>query len=52
MGVYSYKSTCINKCGDGILRHEFNEECDDGNSANNDGCSRNCKIEPGYICDN
>ena len=29
----------------------FAEACDDGNSADNDGCSANCKtIEPGYAC--
>ncbi len=26
------------------------EECDDGNSTNNDGCSMFCKIETGYTC--
>ena len=25
-------------------------ECDDGNNLSNDGCSSNCKIEPGYKC--
>jgi len=27
-----------------------NEECDDGNTNNNDGCSSTCKVEPGYQC--
>lgn len=26
------------------------EECDDGNSANGDGCSNECKIEAGFTC--
>lgn len=25
-------------------------ECDDGNTNDGDGCSMDCKIEPGYIC--
>ena len=25
-------------------------ECDDGNSDDGDGCSLDCKIEPGYTC--
>ena len=24
--------------------------CDDGNSADGDGCSRDCKVEPGFTC--
>ena len=26
------------------------EECDDGNSINNDGCDWDCLIEDGYTC--
>ncbi|MBN1609151.1 MAG: DUF4215 domain-containing protein [Polyangiaceae bacterium] len=26
------------------------EQCDDGNSADADGCSAACEIEPGYVC--
>merc|ERR1719502_598762 len=26
------------------------EACDDGNTANGDGCSSKCKVEPGYRC--
>jgi len=26
------------------------EECDDGNTLDNDGCSSDCQIEPGYGC--
>lgn len=34
------------RCGDGIVDDAapYNEECDDGNSINNDGCSTSCKI--------
>ncbi|CAD7701100.1 unnamed protein product [Ostreobium quekettii] len=35
-------------CGDGIL--EGTEECDDGNKASHDGCSKVCTVEQGYIC--
>lgn len=30
------------RCGDGII--QSNEECDDGNSSNNDACLSNCKL--------
>jgi cysteine-rich repeat protein len=32
-------------CGNGSI--EWQEECDDGNSASGDGCSSTCKLEPG-----
>jgi len=32
-------------CGDGILEEDFAEECDDGNTDNDDGCSSECLIE-------
>jgi cysteine-rich repeat protein len=35
-------------CGDG--KREGNEECDDGNTAANDGCNPVCKVEGGYQC--
>jgi len=34
-------------CGNGIL--EIDEECDDGNTANGDGCNSNCNLETGLI---
>eukprot|EP00161_Ancyromonas_sigmoides_P023927 TRINITY_DN75_c0_g1_i10.p1 TRINITY_DN75_c0_g1~~TRINITY_DN75_c0_g1_i10.p1 ORF type:complete len:2123 (-),score=1131.21 TRINITY_DN75_c0_g1_i10:1861-8229(-) len=37
-------------CGNGIL--EGNENCDDGNSASNDGCSSLCRREKGWYCKN
>jgi cysteine-rich repeat protein len=36
-------------CGNGIPEDE--EECDDDNKINNDGCSQDCKIDPGANCD-
>ena len=33
------------RCGDGELDQEFGEECDDGNTTNNDGCSESCENE-------
>ena len=35
-------------CGDGVI--ERSEQCDDGNTANNDGCSRICQIEANWNC--
>ena len=35
-------------CGDGVI--ERNEQCDDGNTANGDGCSRLCQVEANWIC--
>jgi cysteine-rich repeat protein len=32
-------------CGDGTEDTEFGEECDDGNTANGDGCSDSCTNE-------
>ena len=36
--------TCTLKCGDGIV---ITEDCDDGNSILNDGCS-DCRIDFNY----
>ena len=37
-------------CGDGLVTVGF-EECDDGRPpANNDGCSAECTVEPGWNC--
>ena len=42
-------STAIKaSCGDGLVTGV--EQCDDGNSYNNDGCSAVCAIESGYTC--
>jgi fibro-slime domain-containing protein len=35
-------------CGDGVI--ERSEQCDDGNTANGDGCSRLCQIEANWDC--
>jgi len=35
-------------CGDGTL--ELGEECDDANAEDGDGCSMECTIEEGYLC--
>lgn len=36
------------ECGDGI--REIYEECDDGNTLSNDGCSKNCTTENKWNC--
>jgi fibro-slime domain-containing protein len=47
---------CATQCGDGLLidadlvAGPNQQECDDGNTLSGDGCSMNCKIEPGYTC--
>lgn len=35
-------------CGNGTL--EDDEECEDGNTVSNDGCSAACRIEPDILC--
>ena len=37
-------------CGDGV--QEGSEQCDDGNTADGDGCSATCQIETGPTCGN
>lgn len=34
-------------CGDGVP--DFIEECDDGNTLGGDGCSEQCRVEPGFV---
>ncbi|CAD8151512.1 unnamed protein product [Paramecium pentaurelia] len=36
------------QCGDGLISND--EQCDDWNYLNNDGCSNNCIIEFGWVC--
>jgi fibro-slime domain-containing protein len=38
----------VNFCGDGVLNAM--DECDDANRIGGDGCSSECKIEPGAVC--
>ncbi|MEQ8273996.1 MAG: DUF4215 domain-containing protein [Deltaproteobacteria bacterium] len=35
-------------CGNGVI--DVGELCDDANTANGDGCSNVCVVEPGWIC--
>jgi len=42
-------SVAADLCGNGFVREA--EECDDGNSADGDGCSSSCEVEDGYTCD-
>jgi cysteine-rich repeat protein len=43
----SITGATVYDCGDGLI--DIGEECDDGNSIKNDGCSL-CKIESGSTC--
>ncbi len=40
--------TDCHNCGNGIV--DSGEDCDDGNSQGEDGCSRRCQLEPGWSC--
>jgi cysteine-rich repeat protein len=46
--TYGSQGQCIEICGKGANYGLL--DCDDGNTKDNDGCSANCKVEPGYIC--
>lgn len=41
----------VSICSDGKL-DLLVEECDDSNAINGDGCSSECKVEGGWVCDN
>ncbi len=47
--VYSCSEELPPVCGDGIL--DLGESCDDGNTANGDGCSDVCQVENGWTCE-
>jgi cysteine-rich repeat protein len=53
LGRWAYSSlsaaTIASACGNSLLN--VGEECDDGNTANGDGCSSLCKIETGFYWD-
>lgn len=55
VAVYSFNQLgyCEEKCGDGwILTKDIDDQaCDDGNTDNNDGCSSNCRVEDGWVCE-
>jgi fibro-slime domain-containing protein len=40
---------CTTSCGNGNV--EMGEDCDDGNRIGGDGCSPDCKLEAGFMCD-
>lgn len=46
--AYSCSAEELPVCGDGDLA--LGEMCDDGNSANGDGCSASCEVESGFAC--
>ena len=46
-GTPTSAHACSEICGDG---RRINHACDDGNTANGDGCSSTCTIETGYGC--
>lgn len=46
--VGEWNPLCAGICGDGVVNAK--ERCDDGNTANLDGCSATCAVESGYRC--
>ena len=40
------------QCGNSKLQRELLEDCDDGNKKDGDGCSAQCRVEPGWQCSN
>jgi cysteine-rich repeat protein len=47
---YVCSDNAKSSCGDGRLRADLSEACDDGNALNGDGCSSACAVEDGYSC--
>lgn len=39
---------CTRLCGNAVS--DPDEQCDDGNLTEGDGCDRDCRVEPGYVC--
>lgn len=46
--VRGLKMLLLAVCGNG--RFDGTESCDDGNTANRDGCTNQCTVEAGYTC--
>ena len=46
-GTYTYRSTCTQMCGNGVIDAEYYEECDDASV-----CCVNCKLASGALCSN
>lgn len=49
-GNNSYKSSCANTTACGDKKVTGAETCDDGNTADGDGCSGSCQVEAGWVC--
>ncbi|KAL4510602.1 hypothetical protein ABPG72_004756 [Tetrahymena utriculariae] len=47
-GFYQVQDKCKEICGDGLNYGEY--QCDDGNTANRDGCNSKCEIEYLFVC--
>lgn len=50
MTANSAKTACEGTCGDSIT--VTGEDCDDGNTSDEDGCSSTCKLESNSYCIN
>ena len=49
VGDGSTKTTCVEKCGDGLKMTTDPLKCDVGPLAVNDGCDDTCLVEEGWI---
>jgi cysteine-rich repeat protein len=50
--TYCNSDCTVSRCGDGKLNRTAGEECDDGNSSNDDDCVKGCKVAwcgDGYV---
>jgi len=47
-GSSTSKDICKPVCGDNIIL--LDSECEDNNTIDLDGCSKDCLIEPKYVC--
>ncbi len=47
-GEVDDRASCLVGCGNG--RREGDEACDDGGVLDGDGCSAECRVEPGFVC--
>jgi cysteine-rich repeat protein len=48
VNLYQLLVTVVSTCGNGVV--EPTEACDDGNTADGDGCSSKCALDGGWAC--
>ena len=50
-GNTTHPDRCYEICGDGRKFNNDRGYCDDGNNQDGDGCSSECRVEPGMKCE-